>query len=83
MEGCSNTIHTRVQGVNLMNEYMECASLQDVGGVCTDVCAACVWISMRLHRSARSLRVFPMHTRTVEFHYGSLTTAPCGVSVGQ
>lgn len=30
MGGCCNTIHTRVQGANLMNEYAECASLQDV-----------------------------------------------------
>lgn len=37
MGGCCNTIHTRVQGVNLMNEYAECASLQDVGGVCMHV----------------------------------------------
>ena len=30
MGGCCNTIHTRVQGANLMNENVECASLQDV-----------------------------------------------------
>lgn len=38
MEGCCNTILTGVWGVNLMNEYAECASAQDVGGVYTYLC---------------------------------------------
>ncbi len=70
MGGCSNTIHTTVQGVNLMNEYVECASRQDVGGVRIHVCDC---VSMRLQKY--TLTLFFSHTLThthaVNFHNGS------------